>query len=171
MPAGDGFCLAAGAGDRGGAGVGLEAFGILEPGSVIADLGEHPGAGECAEPWEAGDDPGVRVQAKRLRCGALEVIGRGAGGVELAEQGQGLPAHGGLDEGELAHLPGAEGPTEPGGLGVDALMRPALRSRPRSWVRVSVAASAGVGAAARTVRASGRKMPPRASAKAARKAG
>ena len=100
---GDGSGLAAGAGDGGGAGVGLESFGILEPGSVVADLGEHPGAGQCAEPWEAGDDPGVRVQVKRLGGGALEVIGAGAGGVELAEQGQGLPAHGGFDEGELAY--------------------------------------------------------------------
>src|SRR6185312_4338617 len=101
--AGDGSGFAGGAGDGGGAGVGLEAFGILEPGSVIADLGEHPGAGECAEPWEAGDDPGVRVQVKRLGDGVLEVVGGGAGGVELAEQGQGLPSHGLLDEGELAH--------------------------------------------------------------------
>jgi hypothetical protein len=44
--------------------VGLESFGILEPGSVVADLGECPGAGERAEPWEAGDDPGVRVLVK-----------------------------------------------------------------------------------------------------------
>ena len=27
-----------------------------------AGLGEHPGAGECAAPWEAGNNPGVRVQ-------------------------------------------------------------------------------------------------------------
>jgi len=47
---GDGLGFAGGAGDGGGAGVGLEAFGILEPGSVVSDLGEHPGAGECAEP-------------------------------------------------------------------------------------------------------------------------
>jgi hypothetical protein len=53
--------LAAGAGDRCGAGVGLEAFGVVEPGSVVADLGEYLGAGEWAEPWEAGDDLGVGV--------------------------------------------------------------------------------------------------------------
>ena len=117
---GDGSGFAGGAGDGGGAGVGLEAFGILEPGSVVADLGEHPGAGQCAEPWEAGDDPGVRVQVKRLGDGVLEVGGGGAGGVELAEQGQGLPAHGVLDERELAHLAGAERLAQPGGFGVHA---------------------------------------------------
>jgi hypothetical protein len=47
---GDGPGLAGGAGDGGGDGVGLEAFGILEPGSVLADLGERPGAGERASP-------------------------------------------------------------------------------------------------------------------------
>ena len=50
-------------------------------------------------------------------------------------------------------------------------LRPAFFKMPRSWVTVSLAASAGVGAAASTARASGRVMPPRASAKAARKAG
>ena len=39
-------CLAAGAGDRGGPGVGLERAGVGEAGAVVADLGEHPGAGE-----------------------------------------------------------------------------------------------------------------------------
>jgi hypothetical protein len=60
---------------------------IGEAGPVVAGFGEHPGAGECAEPWEAGDDPGVRVLVKRLDGGALEVAGGVAGGVELAEQG------------------------------------------------------------------------------------
>ena len=36
------------------------------------------------------------------------------------EQGQGLPAHGLLDEGELAHLRDAERVAQPGGFGVDA---------------------------------------------------
>jgi hypothetical protein len=112
--------LAAGAGDGGGAGVGLESFGILEPGPVVAGLGEHPGAGQCAEPWEAGDDPGVRVQVKRLGGGVLEVGGGGAGGVELAEQGDGLPAQGLLDERQLAHLLCAERVAQPGGFGIDA---------------------------------------------------
>jgi len=77
----DGLGLAGGAGNGGGAGVGLESFGILEAGSVVSDLGEYPGAGERAEPWEAGDDLGVRVLVKRLGGGVLEVAGAGAGGV------------------------------------------------------------------------------------------
>jgi hypothetical protein len=67
----DGHGFAAGAGDGGGSGVGLEALGVGEAGSVVADLGEYPGAGERAEPWEAGDDLGVRVLVKRLRGGLL----------------------------------------------------------------------------------------------------
>jgi len=57
------------------------------------------------------------VQVKRLGYSVLEVIGCGAGGIELAEQGQRLAAHGLLDERQLAHLPGAEGLAQPGGLG------------------------------------------------------
>ena len=93
----------------GGASVDFEASGILEPGPVVSGLGEHPGAGECAEPWEAGNDPSVRVLVKRLDGGGLEVVCTGTGGIELAEQGDGLSAHGLLDKRQLAHLPGAEG--------------------------------------------------------------
>jgi hypothetical protein len=50
----------------------------------------------------------------------LEVGRCGAGGIELAEQRQRLAAHGLLDQGQLAHLPGAERLAPPGGLGVDA---------------------------------------------------
>jgi len=111
------------------------------------------------------------VQVKRLGDGLLEVGGAGAGGVELAEERQGLPAHGLLDERQLAHLRGAEDLAEPGRFGVQAAAAACFFSRARSWVKVSRAASAGAGAAARMVRASGRKMPPRAWANAARKAG
>jgi hypothetical protein len=44
-------------------------------------------AGERADAWEAGDDPGVRVLAKRLLGGLLEVVGGLAGGVQLPQQG------------------------------------------------------------------------------------
>ena len=57
---------------------------------------------------------------KRLGDGLLEVVGGGAGGVELAEQGQGLAAHGVLDERGLAHLRGAERLAQPGRFGVQA---------------------------------------------------
>ncbi len=60
------------------------------------------------------------MQVKRLGRGVLEVGRGGAGGVELAEQGQGLASHGLFDEGELAHLRGAERLAQPGGFGVDA---------------------------------------------------
>jgi hypothetical protein len=49
------------------------------------------------------------VLVKRLDGGGLEVVCTGAGGIELAEQGGGLPAHGLLGKRQLAHLPGAEG--------------------------------------------------------------
>jgi hypothetical protein len=52
--------LAAGAGDRGGAGVSFQRSRVRESGSVIADLSEYPGAGESTEACEAGDDSGVR---------------------------------------------------------------------------------------------------------------
>ena len=56
--------LPAGTGDRGRSGESFQPAGIGETGAVIADLGEHPGAGERAEPWDAGDDPGVWVLVK-----------------------------------------------------------------------------------------------------------
>jgi hypothetical protein len=68
----DGQAFAAGAGDGRGSGVGLERSRVGEAGSVIADLGEYPGAGEGSESWQAGDDLGVRepvAQTQRLfRC-------------------------------------------------------------------------------------------------------
>src|SRR5439155_9186907 len=87
---------------------------IGEAGPVVAGLGEHPGAGERAEPWEAGDDPGVWVLVKRLYGGLLEVGRGGAGGVELAEQREGLAAHRLLNERELAHLRRAQRVAQPG---------------------------------------------------------
>ena len=53
--------LAGGDGDRGRAGVGLQAAGVAEPGAVIADLAQHPGAGERADAGEAGQDLRVWV--------------------------------------------------------------------------------------------------------------
>jgi len=80
--AGDVAAFAGGAGDRRGVGVGLEAFGIVEAGPVVSDLGEYPGAEDGAEPWEAGDGLGVRVLVKRLGECLLEVGDAGNGGVE-----------------------------------------------------------------------------------------
>ena len=56
--------LAAGAGDRGGAGEGFQPAGIGEAGAVVADLGQHPGTGQVPQAGETGDDLGVRVLLK-----------------------------------------------------------------------------------------------------------
>src|SRR5258708_27739779 len=101
-----------------------------ETGSGGGGLGEYRGGGGGGERWEAGDDLGVRVLVKSLDGGLLEFVGCGAGGVELAEQGQGLAAHGLLDERQLAHLRCAERLAQPGGVGVDAAAAPgALEQR------------------------------------------
>jgi hypothetical protein len=57
--------LAVGAGDGCGSGEGFERSCVGEAGAVVADLGEDAGAGERAEPGQAGDDPGVRVLGER----------------------------------------------------------------------------------------------------------
>jgi hypothetical protein len=72
---------------------------VVEPGPVVADLGEHAGAGQRAEDWEAGDDVGVGVLVEGVDDGVLEIVCGGTGGVELTEQGERLPTHGLLDEG------------------------------------------------------------------------
>ncbi len=63
---------------------------------------------------------------KRLDRGLLEVVCGGAGGVELAEQGDGLAAHRLLDERQLAHLLSGEGFPQSGCFGVDAALPPGL---------------------------------------------
>jgi hypothetical protein len=74
----DGQAFAAGAGDGCCSGVGLERSRVGEAGSVIADLGEYPGAGEGSESWQAGDDLGVRVLLKMLGRFGCEFLGVGA---------------------------------------------------------------------------------------------
>lgn len=99
-----------------GPGEGFESLRVGETGSVVADLGEHPGAGERPESWEAGDDLGVRVRFKRLHRSSGQVVCAGAGGIELSEQGDGLAAHGLFDLRELPHLRCPEGLADPFGL-------------------------------------------------------
>jgi hypothetical protein len=60
----------------------------------------------------------------------LEVAGGRAGGVQLAEQGEGLTAHRLFHQLELAHLLGPEGTAQPGGFGVDAAAAPGLAAEP-----------------------------------------
>ena len=85
--------LAAGPGDRRGAGEGFEAAGVGETAAVLTDLGEHPGTGQVPESGEAGDDGGVRVLLKMGGRGLGEVVGRAACGVELVQQRGELDAH------------------------------------------------------------------------------
>jgi hypothetical protein len=84
---GHGEAFAAGPGHGCAAGVGLEGPGGGEAGSVVADLGQYPGAGERSKSWQAGDDLGVRVLVKILDGRGGEVLGVGGGGVQRAEQG------------------------------------------------------------------------------------
>ena len=85
--------LTASSGDRRGSGVGLEAAGVGETLTVIADFGKYPGTGQRPQSGETGDDLSVRVSFKMggRRLGQL-VNGR-TGGVELAQQRGELNAH------------------------------------------------------------------------------
>jgi hypothetical protein len=91
---GRGEAFAAGSGHGCASGVGLKGPGVGEAGSVVADLGEDPGAGEGSKSWQAGDDLGVRVLVKMVDGGGGQLLSVGAGGVECAEQGEGLAAEG-----------------------------------------------------------------------------
>ena len=133
---------AAGAGRA--AGQGLGAYFAGGPAPARRQLGAA-GAVDRAGPGPVGGAPRAGVRDRRERRGLArggrrrgdrlrrgDGAGRdrgpgprrldraGAGGIELAQQGQGLLSHGLLDERELAHLLRAEGVAQPGGLGVDA---------------------------------------------------
>lgn len=104
MPGQDGGLASGGSGDGGGVGVGLEGSGVFEVCVVVAEFGQDAGAGEGAETGEAGDDLGVFVAVEGGGDRGFQLVGAGAGCVELPLQGEGLGAHGLLDEGLLAHL-------------------------------------------------------------------
>ena len=93
------MALAAGPGDRGAAGVGLEASGVGEAGAVVADLGRTRAPVSSARPGKLVMIAASGCWAKRSAVAAREVVGVGAGGVELAQQGQGLAPEGLLDQG------------------------------------------------------------------------
>ncbi|MEV0146513.1 MULTISPECIES: hypothetical protein [unclassified Nonomuraea] len=75
--------LTRGAGDRGCAGVGLQRAGVGETGAVIAELGQHPGAGEIGKAREAGDDGRVRVLVEGLAGGFGEIVSGTACRIQL----------------------------------------------------------------------------------------
>lgn len=104
----DDQAFARGAGDRRGSCVGLERAGVGEAGAVVAELGEHAGAGEFAQAREAGDDGGVRVLGEGLSGCLGELVGGAAGRVQLQQDGLGLAAEGFFDGRELAKLLFAE---------------------------------------------------------------
>lgn len=151
--------------------VGLHAPGVGEAGAVVADLRQDAGATEAAETGEAGDDPGVGVFLEGLGGGLGKVIGAGAGGVQLTQERESLPAHGLLHQRKSTHLGCAECVVEPLGLGLDRVLAAGLLQQGPELVRVSLAACCGVGAAARRTRAIGWKIPSRRWPTAARKPG
>lgn len=77
MPVHDQVLLAAGVCDRRRSSEGIQRTRIGETPSVIADLGEHPGAGQRSQTGEAGDNLGVRVPLKMGDRRLGEVIGCG----------------------------------------------------------------------------------------------
>ena len=70
--------------------------------------------------------------AKRSAVAVGELVGVGAGGVELAQQGQGLLPEGLLDQRRVVQVVGAQHLLEPVGFGVDAALPPgAAQQRPQ----------------------------------------
>jgi hypothetical protein len=57
---------------------------------------------------------------------SFELVGVGAGGLQLPQQGRGLPAEGLLHLGELVEVLAVEELVEPVGLGFDAALAPGL---------------------------------------------
>jgi hypothetical protein len=79
--------LAAGDGDRGGSGIGLERPGVGEALAVVADLTEDSGASERADAGKAGEDARVGMLGEGLGCRLGEVVGCSTGRV-----GPGVPS-------------------------------------------------------------------------------
>ena len=122
--------------------------------------------------------PGKLVMIAASGCGSNglgggggELVGVGAGGVELAQQGEGLPADGVLDQRGLVQVLGAQHLLESVGFGVDAALAAGAAQQRAQLGLGQLAPRGGVGAAASMARASGRSRPPRLSANAWRKAG
>jgi hypothetical protein len=124
--------LAAGPGHRRAAGVGLEASGVGEPGAVVTDLGQHPGAGHLGQAGHAGDDRRVRMLDEAFGGGGREVLGVGARGVQLTQQSEGLSPEGLLHRGRMVQVVAAQHMLESCGFGVEAALQPgAAQQRPQ----------------------------------------
>lgn len=78
--------LAGRPGDRGGTGVGAQVAGIGEAGTIIADLAEDPGPGQCAQTGKAGQDRRVGMLVEDALGFGRELVSRLAGRIELQEQ-------------------------------------------------------------------------------------
>jgi hypothetical protein len=121
---GHGEAFAAGSGHGCASGVGLKGPGVGEAGSVVADLGEDPGACEGSKSWQAGDDLGVRVLVKMVDGGggqqstrlgtqqAAAFVGEGVqqGWVVLPQQGAQLVVRAGARRGNSVRTISLIGP-------------------------------------------------------------
>jgi hypothetical protein len=110
------------------------------------------------------------VLRKGVDDGLLEVIGGGAGCIELTEQGERLATHGLLNHRDLPPLRRAQCVAAPTGLGGVAPSASGALEQSLELGPGQLGGRSRVGGA-RMTRASGRVIPPRASAKAARKPG
>ena len=93
--------LATGASDRRRAHMGLECPRIGEASAMIADLGQDARGRKLTQAWEAEEDGRVRVLVQVGDGGLGEVVGSLAGGLQLLEQRQRLPPHGGFDQSDF----------------------------------------------------------------------
>ena len=62
-----------GPGDGCRAGVIFATLGVSVASSVVAELGQNPGAKDCSKSWETANDLGVRVRLKRCRQLGLQL--------------------------------------------------------------------------------------------------
>jgi hypothetical protein len=102
------------------------AAGVDEPGAIVSDLGEHPGADLDAEAGEAEDDLSVRVLRESFFDRLGQVVGSDAGCLELDQEREHLLAERVLDQRWLV------GPSR-SGRPLGALW-PRLRCRAGGWL-------------------------------------
>jgi hypothetical protein len=99
--AGDAGVLAGSPGDVRRGGVCLQTAGVGETLAVVPDLSEYPSAELGAEAGKTEDDLSVRMLGESFLHRLGEVVGGGAGGLELDQEGEHLLAERVLDEGRM----------------------------------------------------------------------